>query len=177
MVELEGENADKSGDLNQHRAEVPGAVVEQVLVVPVLAHHRHLGFGLHLLRRRLDRAQHVANVADLLVSRDLLQKLRGVACVDLSCPVFGLSNLVAALVTSADNAFPSCVKIILNRLTFILLVSVNSHCHCLVSAEGVEVRKNKTVLTGHCRIKEHDALQLIRALKNNVLDWVLDDHP
>ena len=57
MVRLECHNREEDTDLDQHEVKVPVLVLQQVLIVAVLAHHGELGLRLDLLDRDLKLAE------------------------------------------------------------------------------------------------------------------------
>ena len=68
MMGLEGQNEDEANDLNQHEVEVPVLILQQILIVPILSHHRELGLRLDLLGVHLDLPQHRPDAADFALS-------------------------------------------------------------------------------------------------------------
>jgi len=64
---LESHDTEKAPNLHQHEVEVPVLVDKQILVVPVLAHHRKLGLRLDLLDGNLDVAELLTDAPDLFL--------------------------------------------------------------------------------------------------------------
>ena len=67
MMGLDGDNCTESHNFNQHEIEVLIIVLEDVLVMTVLAHHRQLGFRLNLLDLGLDLSECSLNTCDFSV--------------------------------------------------------------------------------------------------------------